>query len=256
MAAHILTIARFTLLEAFRNRLFLLTLFALFMVFGIAEFIGALAITESIQARVALLAALLRLFAVVVASLFVISSGVRELDEKTIDLLLSLPVSRASYYFGKLLGFTGVILVLALACGMATAIYAPLSQAGLWAVSLCCELLIVVAFSLLSLFTFRQVTIAVSVVMGFYILSRSMTAILLVGSGPFADPESLSQRLMNAMLEGIAYLLPTLDRFASSEWLVYITGQWQELLYILGQTVVYLVLLTGAGLFDLYRKSF
>ena len=256
MEGHILTIARFTFLEAVRNRLILLTLFALLIVFGITEFIGALAITESIQVRVALLAALLRLFAVVVVSLFVISSGVRELDEKTIDLVLSLPVSRASYYFGKLLGYTGVALVLSLVSAMAIAVYAPLAQVSLWALSLCCELLIVLAFSLLCLFSFRQVTVAVSVVMGFYVLSRSMTAILLVGSGPFADPDSLSQRLINAVLEGIAYLLPTLDRFAPSEWLVYNAGTWQELPYILGQTAVYLVFLAGVGLFDLYRKNF
>jgi ABC-type transport system involved in multi-copper enzyme maturation permease subunit len=256
MAAHILTIARLTWLEAFRNRLLWLVLAALLIAFGLAEFLGSLAITESVQMRAVLLAALLRVFAVVVVSLFVISSGVRELDEKATDLLLSLPVSRASYYFGKLLGFSGLALLMALLCAVAAALYAPPGQAALWAMSLGCELLIVVAFSLLCMFTFHQVTVAVSVVLGFYVLSRSMAAIQLVGSGPFADSGGLSQRVMTTVIDAIAYVLPSLDRFTPSEWLAYHTGQWHELLHVAGQTGVYLMLLAGAGLFDLYRKSF
>jgi hypothetical protein len=144
-----------------------------------------------------------------------------------------------------------------LLCAVAAALYAPAGQAALWATSLGCELLIVVAFSLLCLFTFHQVTVAVSVVLGFYVLSRSMAAIQLVGSsGPFADSGGLSQRVMTTVIDAIAYVLPSLDRFTSSEWLAYHTGQWQDLLRVAGQTGVYLVLLAGAGLFDLYRKGF
>ena len=54
----------------------------------------------------------------------------------------------------------------------------------------------------------------------------------------------------------LAFVLPGLERFTASEWLVYHTGGWHDLTFIAGQTVVYLLLLSGAALFDLYRRSF
>ena len=53
----------------------------------------------------------------------------------------------------------------------------------------------------------------------------------------------------------MAFLLPDFARFTSSEWLVYHTGGWQEVAPIAAQTLVYLALLAGAALFDLYRKN-
>jgi hypothetical protein len=46
-----------------------------------------------------------------------------------------------------------------------------------------------------------------------------------------------------------------LDRFTPSEWLIYHGATVVDLLPILAQTVIYLVLLIGAALFDLYRKN-
>ena len=49
-------------------------------------------------------------------------------------------------------------------------------------------------------------------------------------------------------------MLPDLYRFTRSEWLVYHVGTPSDLLPVLGQSAVYLVLICGAALFDLYRK--
>ncbi len=109
------TIARYTFVEALRNRLFLLSLIGLVCLFGIAEFAGELAITESRQIQAALVATSTRWFLVITCALFVITSMVREANDKGIELILSLPVSRASYYFGKYCGFlllAGVVLAL------------------------------------------------------------------------------------------------------------------------------------------------
>jgi ABC-type transport system involved in multi-copper enzyme maturation permease subunit len=251
-----MTIAAFTLLEAVRGRFLWILLMVLFLGLGLAEFVGDIAITESAETKSALLGAVLRLYAVWAVSLFATTSLVRELSDKTLELTLALPIPRASYYFGKLLGVSMTALVTAILIGFCLALYVPFPQVVPWVVSLICELLLVGAFSLLCAFSFHQVPLALSAVAGFYLLSRAISAIQLIGHGPLADPNSLAQRVLGQAVDLIAYLLPELHRFTPGRWLMYGGTEWSDLMPILGQTVVYLALLAGAGLFDLYRKTF
>ena len=102
------TIAYYTLLEALRNRL--MWLLGLIPLTGIAVsgFLGELAVTESAQVQVALLAAFFRLAAVFLVATFVVTSLVRELNYKGLGLVLALPLPRAGYVLGKLAGFAAL----------------------------------------------------------------------------------------------------------------------------------------------------
>lgn len=251
----VLAIALYALLEAVRTRLAWLVVGFLAVGFSLAEFLGEVAITESVEFQGAFLGAVLRIFAVFMVSLFVITSLVREWNDKGLELVLSLPIPRASYFFGKLLGFSLLAGATAAVCAAGLLLYAPPVQVALWAVSLTCELLIVIAFSLLCLFTFTHVTLALSVVMGFYVLARSIDAIELISQTPLAHSSTLSQAVIGRFVDGLAFLLPELHSFTPSEWLVYRDGDWSSLGPIAGQSVVYLALLSGAALFDLYRKN-
>jgi len=255
MSRQILTIAAYTLLEAFRNRLLWLILVVLVSGIGLSEFIGGIALTEGLQIKSAFLGAFLRLFAVFLLSLFVITSLVREMQDKGLHLLLSMPLPRSHYYFGKLLGFSLFALLTTVLSLLCLLFYVPAGQALLWACSLYCELLLVTAFSLLCLFTFNQVTIALCTVGAFYLLARSIAAFQLIGHGPLADPHDLAQRMITKMIDALAYLLPDLAHFTPTEWLIYHSGQWPDLLPILSQTLIYLLLIMAASLFDFYRKS-
>ena len=133
--------------------------------------------------------------------------------------------------------------------------YVPAGQVFAWGLSLSLELFIVVAVSLLCLFTFSHVTIAFISVIAFYLLSRSIEAIQLIGHGPLSETHKLSQKMINFFVDTIAYILPDLNRFASTEWLVYHTANIGDLMLVLGQSAIYLLVLTGAALFDLYRKN-
>ena len=53
----------------------------------------------------------------------------------------------------------------------------------------------------------------------------------------------------------LGWLLPDLDRFTSTAWLVDHTGTLGDLYLNAVQTLVYSSLLLGAGLFDLYRRN-
>lgn len=248
------TIAFYTLLEALRNRL--IWLFVLVALIGItlSGFLQEIAITESRQIQVALLAAFLRFSAVFLLATFVVTSMVREFNDKGLELVLALPLPRAGYLLGKLTGFAALTLVPALLFGLLTAFFTPPAQAALWTASLICELWIIAGFSLLCVLTFNQIMAALSAVMAFYLLSRSITALQLIGKGPLSD-NTLSQRVINGTIDAIATLLPRLDNFTRTEWLVYHTGNWPTLYPLLTQTAIYLALLAGAALFDLYRKN-
>lgn len=251
----IFTIAWYTFLEATRNRLIWLVVAFVVIGFGLSQFVAEIAIAESATFQSSLLAAMLRFFAVFTISLFVITSMVREFDDKGLELVLSLPIPRFHYFLGKLLGFSVLAVMTAVFCGVTLLVHAPPSQVALWVFSLSCELLIVTALSLLCLFTFNQVMLALSAVMAFYLLSRSIEAMQLMAHNPIVRTESWSQRLMEHFIDGVAFLLPDLGRFTSSDWLVYHTGGLQDALPIAGQSLVYLTLLSGAALFDLYRKN-
>lgn len=250
-----LTIARFTLLEARRTRLLWVLLVLLGAGFALAEFLGEVAITETREFQSGFLGALLRLGGVFLVALFVSTSMVREFNDKGLELVLSLPIGRATYLLGRLAGFAAVAAVTAGLCAASLLLYAPAGQVLLWGVSLACELLLVTVFTVLCLLTFSQVTAALSAVLAFYVLARAMAALQLMAHGPLVDPDSLAQQWIGHLLEGLAFLLPALDRFTDSAWLVHHTGAAADLLPIAGQTAVYAVLLGGAALFDLYRKS-
>jgi len=248
------TIAWYTFLEALRNRLFLLTLTGLVCLFGIAEFAGELAITETRQIQAALVANITRWFLIITCTLFVITSMVREANDKGLELILSLPVSRTSYYFGKYCGFLLLAMVILVLSAPLLLIYSgPAVLAG-WLLSLLCEIAIIIAVSMLCLFTFSNITIAFMVALAFYLLSRSIEAIQLLSLSPILESESYSQQFMNQLVNLIAWVLPDLDAFTRSDWLLYGIED-NALVFVLMQTVVYLVLLFAAGLFDLYRKE-
>ena len=251
----VLAIARMVVLEAVRGRFAWLV--AGFTVAGcvLAVFAGEVAITETQGFRSGILGAWLRSCAVFTVGAFVISSTLCEIRDKGIDLVLSMAVSRAVYYAGKLLGFAAVAMLSASACALALAWFAPLPQTALWAASLGLELLIVTAMSLLCVFTFSEVASAMSAVLGFYLLSRSMAALQLMAYEPTAFSGSAAQPFMRAFVDALAFVLPDLDRFTTSEWLIHGTGTFADLGFAAVQAAVYTAVLGAAALFDLYRRA-
>ena len=251
----VLAIARMVVLEAARGRFAWLV--AGFAIAGcvLAVFAGEVAITETQGFRSGILGAWLRSCAVFTVGAFVISSTLCEIRDKGIDLVLSMAVPRAVYCAGKLAGFAAVAVLSASACALALAWFAPLPQTALWAATLGLELLIVAAMSLLCVFTFSQVASAMSAVLGFYLLSRSMAALQLMAHEPAALSGSAAQSFMRAFVDALAYLLPDLDRFTASEWLIHGTGTFADLGFAAVQAAVYTAVLGAAALVDLYRRA-
>jgi len=249
-------IARYTALEALRTRYIWLVLALVGAGMSIAAFTGDLAITETARTQVTITAAILRFAAVLLVMLFVTTSVQRDFSDKSVELMLSLPLPRSGYYLGKLGGYALVATVTAVPLCCLLLFLAPGGAALLWGASLMLELLLVCAVSLLFAFAFGQVTAATAATLLFYLLGRSITAIQLMAHGPLSDQSQLSQQLMIRLVDGLSYLLPDLSRFSQGGWLIY-PGEGSALLAPLAvQAVIYVVLISAVALFDINRKNF
>lgn len=247
------TIAAYTVIEALRNRL--IWLFALLALAAVAlgGLVSEIALTESDATALALMAAAMRLGAVFLVASFVVTSLQREQHDKGLELLLALPMPRAAYLFGKLAGFAALCLLPAMLFGSICLILAPAGQCLLWATSLLCELWIVAGFCLLCALTFSQAMPALAAAGGFYLLARAIGALQLLSHGVTA-PATPGRQLMGGAIDLLASLLPRLDDFTRTQWLLYHDGTPAMLAAIAAQSAIYLALLTAAALFDLYRK--
>ncbi|MBE3025769.1 hypothetical protein GQ37_000715 [Janthinobacterium sp. BJB1] len=249
-----LTIARYTLLEALRSRLLWLFVLAACGGAGLAGFLQQLALTESAAVQTALLAAVLRLAGVFLLAAFIVTSMAREAADKGLELLLALPMPRAAYLLGKLLGYAALAGVPAVLFGLLMARFVPAAHGALWAASLLGELWIVAAFSLLCAASLQQALPALAATAGFYVLARMVGSLQLLAHGAQAG-QSWPQQAMTGAVDVLALLLPRLDDFTRTEWLLYATGGWPALAGVAAQTAIYVALLASAALCDFYRRN-
>src|SRR5687767_15046398 len=96
------TLARLVVLEARRGGLPWLALAAVLAAAVLAAFLSQVAITESREVQLAVVAPLLRACAVLLVVLHVASSTARQISDRTLELTLALPLSRAAQYLGRL----------------------------------------------------------------------------------------------------------------------------------------------------------
>lgn len=252
MSSPLHSIARFTLIEARRARVVAVTLALCVLAAGAAEFAASLALTDTASYRTATYASVLRTGLVGLVALVAVAGVVRERDERWLELTLSRPVSRGTWYAGRLLGFAALALALALAACAPLLLFAPPACVAAWGASLATELTLVAAASLSFAVTLRSVTASLATVAGFYVLSRVMHAIVLMSTGPGADPSAWTTPVVAKLVAGLALVLPALDRFTLSVWLE-TPPTMMTLGAVLVQGVVYTSLLAAIGLFDFHR---
>lgn len=251
-----LTIARYTLLEARRNRLGWLVLAIVLAGLGLALFLDQLALTEVQAQRVTMMAAFYRLAGAFLVATFVIGSIVRDFNDKGVEWLLSLPLRRADWLIGKLLGYVAGCSLLALALALPLALMVPLPALLAWTASLAMELTVVAAAALFFVVSLPQFAGAMAATAAYYVLARSLAALLLIGQGPLTDATSLGQQVINGVLFVLALLLPRLDGFADSGWLIHAAPDVGQLLQMAGQGLLGVGVLLSAALIDLYRREF
>ena len=247
-------LARLVLLEARRGALPWLAAASVAAALVLAAFLSGVALTEGRELRLAVVAAVLRACAVFLVAAQVAASVQREIDDKGLEQMLSLPLPRAAHYLGRLAGFAACGVLLAAAFALPLALWAPPAPLALWAGSLALECALVAAAALFFSMSLSQLVGAISATLALYLLGRSIGAIQAIAAGPLADP-SLAGRLAARVVDALGFLLPRLDLVTRSDWLLYGAPSAREYALALAGLAGYLVLLGAAGLFDFYRRA-
>lgn len=247
-------LARSILLEARRGGVPWLAAGALVVAAALALFLSQVAITEGAALQAALLAAVLRACAVFLIAAQVASSTLREINDKGLELMLSLPLSRSTHYLGRLAGFVACGILLSLAFTVAMLPWAPAAATALWGVSLALELALVAAAALFFAMTLSNLVAAIAATAGLYLLARAMPGIQAIAARPLAE-ESWAGWLARQAVEVIAFVLPRLDAATRTEWLAYGIDDMRAYMTALGALVVYVLLLAAAGLVDFHRRA-
>lgn len=252
----VLVIAHYTLKEALRNRILWLALVFSVMGIGLATFIGDVAVIEHNIVEVSLLGAAYRFCAVLVLMVLVISTLVREFNDKCLELYLSLTISRLIYFCGKMTGFFVVGTLLAVIFGGVLLLYAEPPAVLLWAASLICELSIVAVVSVFCVMSFnQQIPTSFAAALVFYLMCRTAESIVLISKSEIIL-HTPGTGVMQVVVEGMAAALPSLARFTKTEWLAYgEVGFIEAMPLIVLQTVIYVVLVGAATMVDFSRKS-
>jgi ABC-type transport system involved in multi-copper enzyme maturation permease subunit len=249
-------IARYTVLEAWRNRLGVLVVVVVALLTLLSLFARELAVTESGRLQTAILASTLRVASVFLMALYILIGLTREFNDKVLELMLSLDLPRAGYLMGKFLGFAILALAVAAIVTVPVAVLAPIHAALAWGCSLALELLLIAALSVFCITTFTQPLPAAAFVTAFYLLARSITAIQLMSGSSLLGVGGFGQKASAVLADTLAFALPRMDAFTQTAWLVNGAVGQPALLNIFLQTTVYVGLLLAAAMFDLYRKNF
>jgi ABC-type transport system involved in multi-copper enzyme maturation permease subunit len=247
-------LARLVLLEARRSALPWLAAAAIACALVLAAFLSAVALTEGRELRLAVIASLLRACAVFLLAAHVAASVQREIDDKGLEQMLSLPLPRAVQYLGRLVGFVACGAALALVFAAPLALWAAPERLAAWTVSLALECALVAALALFFSMGFAQVVGAISATLALYLLGRSVAAIQAIAGGPLGD-ESLAGRLAARVVDGLAFVLPRLDLATRTDWLLYGVPSGGDYARALAGLAAYVLLVTAAGLFDFYRRA-
>jgi ABC-type transport system involved in multi-copper enzyme maturation permease subunit len=252
----IATIARYTVLEAVRTRLPLLTLVCIAVLVGASFFVREIAIAESTRFQAAFYAAAVRFAVIFIAALYAVASIAREFQDKGLDMMLALDLPRSHYIVGKLAGFIAIGAALAVAVALPLIGLSSVGAVATWSASLALEIAVVVAFGVFCAVTFNQLMPAMSVVMAFYLFARALTAMRLIGANPIAGAQTWSHQIMKWLVEGLSLVVPAVDEWTRTAWLVDGGAAWTALPPIALHSALFVTVVATAAMFDMHRKNF
>lgn len=251
-----LTNIRYILITALRDWLFLGLMIAVLCATGIASVLGSTAFLEQQEMTITYAAGASRIILMLGLIVFVCFHIRHAFDTKEIDVILSRPITRANLVIAYWLGFMLVALILLLPIVALVGIIGVMNVQGylFWAVSLLLEAGIVVGLALFSAFALRSAVTSVLGCMGLYVVSRMMVFFVMTAEHPMFS--ELKFIVMRWLLQAISWVLPRLDFFGKTEWLVYGVTKpeiWQAFML---QAAIFIPLLIILSITDFRRKQF
>ena len=252
-----LTNIRYIMITALRDWLFVGLLFSVLCASAISATLGSTAFLEEREMTITFAAGSARIILIIGLIVFVCFHIRNAFDTKEIDVIMSRPISRSNLVISYWLGFSFVALLLTIPVLAVVGMIGVNNWNGFfgWACSLILEDLLVIALALFSAFTLRSAVTAVIACMGLYVVSRMMAFFVVTSQSGLAIG-NIKYIFMKYVLILISTLVPRLDFFAKTEWLIYGFNTSQDWIVFVTQTAVFLPLLLLASIIDFRRKQF
>jgi ABC-type transport system involved in multi-copper enzyme maturation permease subunit len=257
------TTSRYFFLNALRDRLFIGLGILLILIYSVSGIFGSTALVEEGQAIGVFLGGAARILLAIGITVFICISISRSLENKEIDLILSKPISRWQIIIALFASFAFISMVLvALTVGLilfATQGFHPTvlkSGVLVWGLSLFFELMIVSAFAIAASLVLRIGVLSILATLAFYIAGRLAGFFLAAVNSPNLLGNSDVINIGAPILKVLSTILPRLDLFAESSWLIYGNDLAGNGGVFLLQSVVYIPFLLMLAIIDLNRKQF
>ena len=248
-------LAKHTFYEAHHTRLFWLYAIILGLIGGGVHFVGQLTLSEHQDFQLAFIGFTLRLTTVFLTCVFISMSLIREQTDKTLELILALPIRRAHYYWGKFCGYALICLMLSALNSVFLLLFSSLASSVLWGVFLWFELLIVASCCLFMVFSFKHLLPAICGTLLIYMTARLTTTLQALLESPLTASDSLLQSFTQYVIQFLTWVLPSLDRFSQTLWLLATPTFSVQWVSSIAEGVIFILLISSCALWDLNRKA-
>jgi ABC-type transport system involved in multi-copper enzyme maturation permease subunit len=245
-----------TFREAIRDKVLYNLVFFAMLVMGASVVIGNMTIGEGIKIIMDLSLAAMSIFGLLIAIFVGIGLVHKEIQRRTVYMLLAKPISRRNFVIGK---YLGLMLVIALNVAIMTAVLLALMafQPGAGAyrgvfvavLLILVELMVVTALAVL-FSTFSTPTLSAMLTLGVWVIGRFSSDLILFARRT-QDP------VVKVLVSGLHYLLPNLEKFDIKNLVVYAMPI--EPAYVGGAVLyglVYIVFLIGLAALIFERRDF
>ena len=237
-----------------RDALFVGTTLLVLCCAGLSIFLGSNAVVEAQEAKIVYTASTSRIIIMLGFVVFVSFYIKRMFENKEIEVMLSRSVSRTKVLASMFIGFSATLLCLVFPVFIVLMLLkCKLLHILIWVISLYCEGLIVLSFSLCCSLIIKSFA---SVFLGcftFYVVGR------IIGNFVVYLKMSLSTNMevaMESTLKVLSIFIPRLDLFGKSSWLVYGDFSSSSVIAFLLQTLISCSIFLIVATIDLKNKRF
>ena len=209
-----------TFREAIRDKVLYNLVFFALLVMGASVVIGNMTLGESVKIILDLSLAAMSVFGLLIAIFVGIGLVHKEIQRRTVYMLLAKPISRRNFVIGK---YLGLMLVIALNVAIMTAallvLMAFYSQSGMnWGIFVAVllilvELMVVTAVAVL-FSTFSTPTLSAMFTLGVWVIGRFSSDLV-------AFAQKTEDPVTRALVTGIHFVLPNLEKFDVKHLVVY-----------------------------------
>lgn len=252
------TILEYVMLSAIRDKLLLGLFVAIIAIFGVSNLIGFTATSEETLMQAVIFGGTVRLLLVFGMIIFICFHINKSYENKEISFILSKNISREKFLLSYWISFNLIALSLLLFFLLIFLFFCEYNLLGTlqWIVSILFEIMLITMFSILASFILQSAVFSVFVASGFYIVARLMGFFvninLITGNSKIYN---FFLELSQILSKAISSLIPRLDLFGQTKWLIY-GADFSVLKIITLQFIIYILIMFVMAFYDFRKKQF